>query len=545
MAKHKNITIKDVDGNVLYDTKSYARKFDTRKAFIQQLVTDKKSLARADLSGANLSHLKLDLACFDGADLSGANLTGTSCRHASFVGADMRGIVAPGLWADRANFKSANLGRLLSERKQPEKPVLTRSILAGAILSFGNFDGAILDHADFSDAGLSSSTMIGVSARKADFRKARLHNVDWSHSSVTSCIFDEAEMTPTLKVSEQHLPDRTREATIIGNSLKNAQVGVGNAGFKRDAVVGTCASWAIWGGVTLGFIVGGAHIPVDADLDIFQKVLGQGMGLLAVTTAASMVKERISDTIKDKLTEFGDWSNLKVRSFLKGLARRGTAIGSLAVAFVSSGHSHALVGAIKQSSGKKGIANLGTVLGGKVEVIVCNRKRLARALTRLSETLSNRGTPRSNVVLVRQGMDDLAAPRAIVHGTDGSVVAVWRDAAGTRTHLAWDAEGAVSGNHATNGPDGADMRSCFRSFAKSLLAEHGAADMNYDDTSHDVRTGRDGSVVIVRKDGRIDNRLGPAVLTPDDRRLHFRGGSHVGHERETHVTVTRAGMAGP
>jgi len=535
MKKAKSIKIKDVDGNVLYDSSSYARKFETRKSFVQQLVSDKKSLARADLRDANLSHLKLDLACFDGADLSGANLTGASCRRASFVGADMRGIVAPGLWAERADFKSANLGRMMVEAKPPEKPVYTSSILSGAILSYSIFDGAILDHADFSDAGLSSSTMLGTSVRKAKFRKASLHNVDWSHATVSNCVFDDADMTPTLKVSEQHLPDRTLEATVIGNSLNGTSIGVGNSAFKRDSIVKTLGSYATWGLVAGGFILAGTYIPMDADVDLYQKLLGKGMGLVAVTTAAAMVKKRIEDSLEDRLTAFGDWSSLKVRSFLKGLSRRGTAIESLAVAIVSTGHAGALMRAIELSDGKKGIAHLGTMLGGKVEVIVCNRKRLARALTRLSETLNSRATPKNNVVLLRQGDADHGAPRAVVHGSDGTVTALWSDEAGVSTHLSWSPDGAVSGNHVPADQDGADMRSCLRAFTKSLLAEHGASDMEYDDTTHTVRTGRDGSVVIVRRDGRINNRLGPAILTPDGKRLHFRAGAHVGHESEVHA----------
>jgi len=544
----KNITIKDIDGNVLYMGRA-----QSRKAFVEQLVKEGKSFARADLANADLSQLRLDRACFDDANLSGASLRGSSLRFASFIGADLRGVIAGGIDAERADFRVADLSTL-PEQKIKDKTLPARiSNLAVSKMPYANFDGATLDTADFTDVTMSSATMVGASVRKAKFTKATLHNVDWAHATVTHSNFDEANMVPTLlENSEQHLPDRTSGAVVFGNSLEGTKVGVGNSAFGKDQQAGKRAKALNWVTVTGVSLYLTSQIPMDADANYISQLTGQGIGFLAVSGGMNVLKERIVDTVKERFTDWTEKGSMGVRSFLNDLKRRGVAVKSLAVAIVSSGHAPALVDALRLSGGDSGFVRAGTVMGGKAEVIVCTRKRLARALTRLSETLNARGMPKSDIVLIRPGTTNADAPRAIVHGSDGSVVALWRDETGERTYIRWDTAGNIvdsTQGYSRRKHSITTMRDCFRAFSSALLEENDVPDMVHNDETHMIRTGRDGSVVVVRRgDGKFDNRAtatvtnpdgstatlkAPAILTPDGQRLYFRNGSHVGHEAES------------
>lgn len=544
----RDITIKDIDGNVMYTGRA-----QSRKAFIEQLVSERRSLARANLVNANLSHLKLDKANFNGANLSGASLTGSSLKYASFEEANLRGITAGGIYAERASFKGADLSTRPAHTDEsgmewPEKS----SNLAVSRMPYANFDGARLDGVDFTDATMSSATMVGASVRKAKFTRSIMHNVDWAHATVTHSNFDDANMEPTLLAnSEQHLPDRTIGSAIFGNSLVGTQVGVGNSAFRGDQRLGKAAKVGNWVTVTGTALYLTSWIPMNADADYISHLMGQGLGFLAVSGGMNVLKERIVDTVKDRFADLTEKGSMSLRSFLNDLMRRGVALGSLAVAVVSSGHARALVDALRLSGEESGFVRLGSVMGGRAEVVVCTRKRLARALTRLSETLHARGTPQSDIVLVRPGTANTEAPRAIVHGADGTVAAVWRNELGERSYIKWDADGNIiegTQDHPTRGRSSA-MRDCFRDFSSALLSENDIPDMGHDDETHMIRTGRDGSVVVVRKGtGTIDNRGSvtvtgpdgtpnvmkrPAILTPDGTRLYFRNGSHIGHEAES------------
>lgn len=497
--------IRNIEGKVLYRDRAKSR---SRKEFIASLVARGKSLAGADLSDANLSHLDLDGAIFDGARLAGANLTGTSLRQASLRDCDLRGSIAPGLLAAYADFTGADLSR----HPDTEAPTL----LDGAILTFAKFDGAKLHGTQMDDGAMSSASFIGAELRKVMARRARLHNVDWSHSLVIGSIFDQADMTPTLKAVGRHLPDRTSYARIVGNSLKATEIGEGNVGFGRDRIVSKAANLAVLGMVSGGLFAVGSQLEVDEGL--LSPFVGKGMGLIVLMGTVSLLKDKLTDKAKDRLLELAGGFAIGTRAAAIGTYRRARAFASLALAYVTRDTSDKLTRVIDAVAGKDSFARLGTVLGGRLEVIVCRRKVLARALTAITETLDARGRADHDVVIVNPGISD-GAPEAIICRADGSMTATWKTTDRNGGRVSWDETGLPDTK------DGPDREGTVRDFIAALLRHHGAADMLHDDLTHSIRTGVDGSIVVVRNtDGRVDNGRGPAILCPNDERIHVRNG---------------------
>ena len=531
----KSQIVRDVAGNVIYRGQA-----KSLKAFIENLVAEGKPLSRADLHGCDLSHLRLDRVRLDGANLAGAKLTGASCRHGDFSGADMRGVVASGLKADRSDFRRADLSPLEEDDNSPG-----HSVLAGAILSFSRFDGAILDYADFTNASMSSSRMVGATARRVVFRNARLHNVDWSHATVIRCDFQGARMDPTYNVDVAHLPNRTIGASIVGNRLRGARLGHANDDFKTDRALGAVGDWSIGIGTSVSMIMLGSILPMDADADLVRSLMAPSAGVIVVTTALGIIKEKISDALKDAILEVAARVWLHSQAAMMAIPRWAMALANVAVAFVSRSHARLVSEAIRAVGGPRSLHRIGTVLGGNIEIIVCGRKHLAMALTRISDAYRSTGRQFSPVVLLRKGVGDPKAPHALAFGTDGSITAFWKG--DQPDFVRWGADGSASGPRARFTDPAAARRDTLKRFADAILTENGAADMAIDFDTHAVRVGMDGSVVVVRSsDGLIDNRLGPAILTPWGEGLMFRANGFRGRatqgSRQAHVRGAANGV---
>src|SRR5690606_19106426 len=112
-----------------------------------------------------------------------------------------------------------------------------------------------------------------------------MHNVDWSESRMVSCDFKRAIMRPTWKIGHAHLPDRTRDATVVGNNMEGAELGIDNKAFERDAKVGALTRTVSWAAVTAGVVIAGSQLPIDEGA-ILDNPLGKGLGFIVLTTAA-------------------------------------------------------------------------------------------------------------------------------------------------------------------------------------------------------------------------------------------------------------------
>lgn len=499
----RTYVINDVDG-----TELYAGEAASQKLFVKELVSNGKSLARANLSRFNLSHLDLAGGDFAFACLDGADIRGSVVKGARFEGASMRGILASGVMAERADFTAADLSRDASTGK--------RSSFAGSTLTYARLDGAVLDGADLSGAAMSSSTFVGATAKRAKFIGAVLHNVDWVDSEIISCDFTRAVMRPTWRNAVKHLPERTYGATVIGNEMRHAELGEDNEAFRRDWRIGVLTRSITWAALTAGVVMAGSSLPIDEAV-LFDNPLAKGAGFVLMTTAAILVKEKVEDVLKDSASEWASDITLAVRKCIAKAVATGRALGSLAAAFVTSRQADVILNAMHRPQAGF-VARMKAVVSGDLEVLVCDRKSLADALARLTDAMVGRFRKDVDVIVTRSGASPGGYPQALVLRRDGSVEAVWRAEGTPVVRMEWDRDGKPAlpgpGKQWQGGQGG--RNGAIRAFIDSVLLDLDVPEMAFDPETHSVRRGKDRSVVVVRRsDGRLDNPHGPVILTPD------------------------------
>lgn len=527
MSSMKVYTIKDVDGNTLY-----VRQGQSQKAVIERLVEERKSLARANLAGADLEHLDLSHGDFTGANLDGARMTGVRAKRARFDFASMRGATCDGISAPYTSFIHAGL--------QPHPTTGTHSSFVGANLPYTVWDKAKCLKVDWSKADVCSSTFVGTYLRRCNFFRAQARNVDWVDSIQFDNNLDKAMLAPRMKnTPAQFLPDRTKDAIVVGNSYKGAvfidpkKDGAASAtdAFLWDKRITAFKNHLSTVAITGGLIGLGMVLPFDVE-GILQGNLGTGIGFFAVASVTVLAKDKIEDYFKDQAKDRLTDCDAKVRNAIIQAVKRGRSLGSLATAVMSSKYADIVQMAIKNPE-QSIFGRFKAIARGDIDVLVCDRKHLAEALSRLSEALNGRFKDDQDVVMTRTGFADDAydAPNVIVLKKDGKIKAMWASQDGTvHRQMQWTDAGIP---HQPNedirflGPH-TSHRSVLKAFSDAVANDNGIADFNYDAGTHVVRRGKNDSIVVLRKkDSRMDNPDGPAIVSKNDEMFYFRNSSEV------------------
>ncbi len=526
----KVFTIKDIDGNVMYQRQAHSK-----KQMIERLIQEEKSFARADLHDDDLEHIDLSFADFTGANLDGAKLTGCRAKKARFDFASMRGTACDGISAPNATFVDAKL--------LPHPINGKHTSFVGANLPYTHWDKAKCLKVDWSKADICSSTFVGTYLRRCNFFRVQAHNVDWVDSVQYANNFDKSVIAPRMKnTPEQFLPDRTKDAIIVGNSYKGTtftdpkKIGgrtspSTDAAFIWDKRITTLKNHLSTVSITGGLIGLGTVLPMDIE-GMLQGSLGTGMGFLAVASVAVLAKDKIEDLIKgqasDRLTDL----DAKVRGLALQAIRRGKSVGSLATALMSSKHADILQKVI-HDPGQSILGRFKAVVSGNIDLLVCDRKHLAEGLSRLSEALNGRLRENQDVVMTRSGFseDGYDVPNVIVMKRDGRLQAVWGGADGTiHRQMEWSSAGLPTQPNEDIRFMGPYMghRRILKAFADAVASEAGVPEFNWNPETHIIRRGRNDSVVVLRKkDNRMDNTDGPAIVSRDDEMFYFRNSSRV------------------
>ncbi len=512
------VQIFNVNGKLLYEGKA-----KSKKAFVQELISQEKSLEGADLSYMDLTSINMDNGKFGGANLDRADLRGARAKHASFHNASLRGVIAMGFMAKHANFTGVDFG------KSEEQNIASR--FDGAILQNSRFDGAKCEGTSFIWAGLSGSTFVGAKLERCDFSKSYLHNVDWVNSTVKECNLSEADLSPTYQLAETHIPDRTIGAQIIGNRYHHAKIGHGNSGFKKDSIWGKSLHFAYAGVAALSIAAAGNFLPLEIDFEAIRHFIGESRWeFIGVASALIVAKDRIEDFFKDGFTEFASNTTSKIRTVLQGLADRGIGLTNVAIAISAGVGGSALRQALKHEKGV--FATITGNAAGTINIVVANRKNLASALHRISDATEGRKPRSHDVVITRIGKqpEDRHVPIAMIFRRSGTIEAVWNQGNGLLATKKWDIAGVpfVAGDdEMPQGPHNEHMLTLKR-FADMILLDNNVLNFDFDPTTHTVHQGQDKSIVVVsRATTRLDNPWGPSIVTPDDECLYFRHGNQT------------------
>ncbi|WP_437871002.1 DUF2169 domain-containing protein [Sorangium sp. So ce363] len=145
------------------------------RAEVERALAAGESLARRDLTGADLRELRLA-----GADLREALLEGADLSACDLSGADLTGAVLT-----RAKLEGARLG----------KATLRGANLGEARASRASFDGVDLREAVLHKAWLEEARLSGADLAGADFLEARVAGADFSGAAADDVLFFQLDLT--------------------------------------------------------------------------------------------------------------------------------------------------------------------------------------------------------------------------------------------------------------------------------------------------------------------------------------------------------------
>jgi uncharacterized protein YjbI with pentapeptide repeats len=216
----------------------------TEEQILEELQGD-RDLSGADMSGMRLTGLNFKNANLDSADMSDSELvsvdfTGANLYDASFTGANLRGADLREATFDFANFNKANLTDADLSGTNINGATFTEANLSGANLNRANISNTWFNRANLTGANLSETSGQGVSGasfNEADltnanlagagfgrssftgtqFIRANLENVDFTESRISDSDFTDANLT------DAKFPDDTGESYFDGANLEDAQ----------------------------------------------------------------------------------------------------------------------------------------------------------------------------------------------------------------------------------------------------------------------------------------------------------------------------------
>ncbi len=168
------------------------------RADVEEALRNGESLARRDLSGVDLSGIDfrgvdLSEAFLESANLEGCRFDGANLFRAVLAHARAKGAIFRGARLEEANFGCADV----SEADFSGETIVRRVQFFRANLTGANLERAHLDGADFTEAKLQRTKLVGCKAEELMFNKISLAGADLSGSVLEKCNFFDVDCTKT------------------------------------------------------------------------------------------------------------------------------------------------------------------------------------------------------------------------------------------------------------------------------------------------------------------------------------------------------------
>ena len=175
---------------------------------------NERHLVAADLSGAILCGIKLEVTKLSGANLSEAKLYNARLSEAELHGADLSDAKLYSAELPEAKLHDANL-----KGAELDRVNLRNAELRGADLSQAQLDTAVLSGADLSEANIRRANLRGAELYRAKLRGAELHDADFSGADLSEAKLHDAN----LRGAELYRAN-LRKAELRGADLSQAQL---------------------------------------------------------------------------------------------------------------------------------------------------------------------------------------------------------------------------------------------------------------------------------------------------------------------------------
>lgn len=544
----RRFEIRSTDGAVLYEgmAKSLC-------SFIESQVAQGHSLARANLSNINLSGINLqggDLcaARFDGSDLRGAKLA-----RASLIGASFQPLAwHPGGEAHPTRLEGADL-----EGADLTRAVLNGSNLRGARLNFALLRAAQLDDACCAGISASGTDFSHCRSKRVDFSGANLVNADFSHAILEEPDFSGADLShrafgkhARAAELERHLPNRTEGAIIVaGRYDRDTVLSPSVPAMRGDSRVGRLTRGVLWTATTMALVTAGHHVEpmMEHALSGLGAHSASALGIISVVSAAQLARHAAGDWLREHAEDVLSDLTRKVRATLDKLESHGRRHANLVCALGSRatlGPLRLALAAQEPEARRRGLwTPLQAFSGNFGHVVLCDRAHLALALSTLANHAAHGIELSEDITVVRcdgcHGSSSELSPCAMRFMRDGRSTAVWP--VGENGHVTvrynqdgalescWDAQGKAADPSKLGLPPEASTRlSAAIALEAAALCDAGLGAFCYPRDTHTLRNGRDGTLLVQRKDNRrLDNPEPgqPGLIRPDNTGLHIRNGS--------------------
>lgn len=161
-----------------------------------------------DLSGANLSGSNLTNIRLDGVNLSAANLEGAALNQANLSGTNL----------ENARLTGANLsGADLTKAKIDKSTIFARA----------NLDGAKVDKTTLTSANVAGATLASLDLGGTDFSGRDLSGIDFRSSNLTGANFTGAKMHGVSLISAKLQEANLTDCDLTGANLLAADINGG------------------------------------------------------------------------------------------------------------------------------------------------------------------------------------------------------------------------------------------------------------------------------------------------------------------------------
>jgi len=201
------------------------------------------------------------------------------------------------------------------------------------------------------------------------------------------------------------------------------------------------------------------------------------------------------------------------------MVRRGGNIGNAVVAMGKSMAVAPFVDAIRattdETHSSSALSAFSRMTVGDVDVIVCDKRRMAMVLEWISTSFSRTALIDRDFLVVRAG-EPGDAPDMLKFFAGGGMAAIWQRPGETSRVVVWDEEELKPSYTDEDGLTGTSAMHVRRQFERAVIADHlPNTKVEYDPARQQLRAGMDGSIVVTEMRNQLPrNKSGVVLVRP-------------------------------